>query len=66
MWIYKAVTDAYEGKDFASYILAQRQGKKIFGKSRPSNAKVILPSGDEKICASSDEFDEAALKPYMQ
>jgi hypothetical protein len=62
--IYKAVTDAYEGKDFASYIWRSDKEKKYW-EVAPIECKVTLPSGDEKICASSDEFDEL-VKTYMQ
>jgi len=62
-WNYKFVTDAYEGKDFGSYAWLSDKVKKYW-EVPPVACKVTLPSGDDKSCKSSEEFDYL-IKVYM-
>jgi hypothetical protein len=62
-WSYKFVTDAYEGKDFGSYAWHSDKVKKYW-EVPPVQCQVTLPSGEEKLCKSSDEFDDL-IKVYM-
>jgi hypothetical protein len=59
IWYTKSVEDAYEGKIFAAYAWHTDKLKKYF------RCTVKLPSGEDKTCASSDEFDEL-VKIYME
>ena len=63
-WTYKVVSDAYEGTVFASYAWHSDKVKKYW-EMPPVECKVTLPSGDEELCTSSDEFDKM-IKIYMQ
>jgi hypothetical protein len=63
-WTYKFVSDAYEGKDFGSYVWHSDKVKKYW-EVPPFQCQVTLPSGEEKLCKSSDEFDDL-IKVYMQ
>ncbi len=56
MGTWTTVSDAFEGKVYAVLGLHGDQIKKC---------SVTLPSGEEKICHSSDEFD-ALVKQYME
>ena len=62
--ISKTLSDAFEGKAFAQYMWQSQKGKKYW-EVPPFICTVTLPSGGEKICHSSDEFDEL-IKVYMQ
>jgi hypothetical protein len=56
------LSDAFEGKDYASYFST------YYGSSRGtvlSLCSVTLPSGEKRACHSSDEFDDL-IKGYMQ
>ena len=63
IWTYKFVTDAYEGKDFGSYVWHTDKVKKYW-EVPPVQCQVTLPSGEEKLCKSSDEFDDL-IKVYI-
>ena len=56
--------DAFEGKEYGSYILFVPTGKADW-QVQPSECWVLLPSGEEKNCQSGDEFD-ALVKQYME
>jgi seryl-tRNA synthetase len=58
------VADAFEGKVYATYIWSTQKNKKYW-EVPPLECKVTLLSGEEKICHSSDEFDEL-VKQYME
>ncbi len=60
----RTVSDAFEGKIYASYIWSTQKNKKYW-EVPPLECKVTLLSGEEKLCHSSDEFDEL-LKQYME
>ncbi|MGH9730452.1 MAG: hypothetical protein ACRD4A_02035 [Candidatus Acidiferrales bacterium] len=60
----KVLTDAFEGKDYGGYIFVSTPNKADYLGS-PVECKVTLPSGDETICHSEDEFD-ALVKQYME
>lgn len=60
----KFVTDAYEGKLFASYVWRTRTGKKYW-EVPPTTCDVTLPSGEETFCKSEEEFDNL-VKAYME
>ena len=60
----KTVSDAFEGKVYAQYGWHTDKVKKYW-EVPPYRCKVMLPSGEEKICHSSDEFD-ALVKEYME
>jgi len=60
----KTLTDAFEGKVYGNYIWSTQKGKKYW-EVPPLECKVTLPSGEEKACHSSDEFDEL-VKQYME
>jgi len=60
----KVLTDAFEGKDYGSYIFVAKPHEADWQVS-PAECKVTLPSGEETTCHSSDEFD-ALIKQYMQ
>ena len=62
--VNKSLEDAFEGKEYAEFMWINNSGKKYWEVS-PSICKVTLPSGQEQICNSSDEFDEL-IKPYME
>jgi hypothetical protein len=63
-WTYKVVSDAYEGTAFASYAWHSDKVKKYW-EMPPVECKVTLPSGDDELCKSSEEFDKM-VKIYMQ
>ena len=52
----KTISDAFEGKVYAVLGLRGDEVKKC---------SVTLPSGEERICHSSEEFD-ALVKQYME
>ena len=60
----KILTDAFEGKDYGSYIFVSKPNEADW-QVTPTECKVTLPSGEETICHSSDEFD-ALVKQYIQ
>jgi hypothetical protein len=60
----KILFDAFEGKTYGEYDWRSDKVKKYW-EVAPFNCKGTLPSGEEKVCHSSDEFDEI-VKPYMQ
>jgi hypothetical protein len=60
----KNLYDAFEGKEYGSYIWSTQKDKKYW-EVPPLACKVTLPSGQEKVCHSSDEFDEL-VKQYME
>jgi hypothetical protein len=63
-WTFKSVSDAYEGRIFASYSWHSDKVKKYW-EVPPFQCRVTLLSGVDKTCESSDEFDEL-IKAYMQ
>lgn len=56
--------DAFEGKVFGNYIWIEDKVKKYW-EVPPIECDMILQTGEKKICASSDEFEELANN-YMQ
>ena len=60
----KNVSDAFEGKVYGNYTWSTEKGTK-FWEVPPLECKVTLPSGEEKVCDSADEFDEL-VKQYME
>jgi hypothetical protein len=64
IWINKVLADAYEGKQFGSYLYRVDKIKKSW-EVPPFECRVMLPSGEEKVCTSSDEFDALATI-YME
>lgn len=60
----KTVSDAFEGKGYGEYIWKSDRVKKYW-EVPPLQCKVTLPSGEDKFCHSSDEFDQL-LKQYME
>lgn len=61
---YEWLNDAYEGKVYGQYEFKADKVKKYW-EVPPVVCKVTPPSGDGKICSSSDEFD-ALVKQYME
>lgn len=60
----KSVSDAFERKNLATYFWMSDKVKKYW-EVPPLQCNVTLPSGEKKVCRSSDEFDEL-VKVYMQ
>jgi hypothetical protein len=60
----ETVSDAFEGKEYGTYIWSTQKGRKYW-EVPPLRCKVTLPSNEEKICHSSEEFD-ALVKPLME
>lgn len=60
----KTVSDAFEGKVYGSYIWSTQKDKKYW-EVPPLECKVTSLSGEEKVCHSSEEFDEL-VKQFMQ
>ncbi len=60
----KILVDAFEGKEYGSYIWETQRGKKYW-EVPPLECKVTLLSGEETRCQTSDEFDRL-VKQYMQ
>jgi hypothetical protein len=58
------VYDAFEGTSLGDYFW-QSEKNKPYGDVPPFTCDVIFPSGERKVCHSSDEFDEL-LKTYMR
>jgi hypothetical protein len=56
--------DAYEGKTYGEYNWHTVKDKKYW-EVPPFMCKVVLPSGDDKLCTSDNEFDEL-IKTYME
>ncbi len=64
IWTNKTLVDAFEGKVFGTYMWHSDKVKKYW-EVPPVQCEVTLPSGEKKICNSSDEFD-ALVKTYME
>ncbi len=62
--VSKVVSDAFEGKVYGSYMWRADKVKKYW-EVPPIQCTVTLPSGEEKTCHSSDEFD-SLVKEYME
>jgi len=60
----KHLEDAFEGKVFGDYSWMSQKGKKYW-EVPPAECTVTLPSGEQKDCHSSEEFDEL-IKAYME
>lgn len=60
----RTVFDAFEGKDYGSYI-SHNPGDKKYWEVVPSKCEVIQPSGVAQACHSDDEFSVLA-KVYME
>jgi hypothetical protein len=60
----KSLSDAFEGKSYAEYFWHSDTVKKYW-EVPPLVCRVTMPSGEERVCHSSDEFDEL-VKVYMQ
>lgn len=55
--------DAFEGKVFGNYLWQTEKNKKYW-EVPPLACNVVLESGEEKVCKSSEEFNQL-IKPYM-
>ncbi|MDP9262974.1 MAG: hypothetical protein M3O85_01490 [Acidobacteriota bacterium] len=64
IWDNTTVLDAFEEKPYAQYMWHTEKDKKYW-EVAPFMCKVTIPSGEEKICHSSEEFD-ALVKYYME
>src|SRR5664279_1624118 len=64
IWTNKTLLDAYELKPYAEYSWHTVKDKKYW-EVPPFMCKVVLPSGDEKLCESDNGFDEL-IKTYME
>jgi hypothetical protein len=64
IWTNKSLFDAYEGKSYGEYSWHTVKDKKYW-EVAPFTCKVVMPSGDDKYCASNDEFEEL-IKGYMK
>jgi hypothetical protein len=60
----KTLSDAFEGQNYGLYVW-QSDKKKKYWEVPPFECDVTLPSGEKKMCQSSDEFGEL-IKVYMQ
>jgi hypothetical protein len=60
----KILIDAFEGKTYGEYTWRSDKVKKYW-EVAPFYCKGTLTSGEEKVCHSSDEFDEI-VKLYME
>ncbi|HWY54260.1 MAG TPA: hypothetical protein VNZ03_07340 [Terriglobales bacterium] len=60
----KTLSDAFEGKVYGNYSWGTQKGKKYW-EVPPLECDVVLPTGEKKICHSSDEFDEL-IKVYVE
>ena len=60
----KTLSDAFEGKVYASYIWSTQKDKKYW-EVPPLECKVTPLSGEEQTCHSDAEFD-ALIKQYME
>ena len=60
----KQLSDAFEGKVYGNYIWNTEKNKK-FWEVPPLECTVTLPSGEQTICHSSEEFD-SLVKQYME
>jgi hypothetical protein len=63
IWTTRSVYDAFEGKEYATYMWHTVEDKKYW-EVPPFQCEVTLPSGEKKICHSDDEFSEL-IRPYM-
>ncbi|HVO11065.1 MAG TPA: hypothetical protein VMX54_10040 [Vicinamibacteria bacterium] len=63
-WTYRYVVDAFEGKEYGTYMWHTEKGKKYW-EVPPFQCEATLPSGEKKQCHSDDEFTEL-VKPYME
>jgi len=64
IWTFKSLSDAYEGKSYGEYSWHTVKDKKYW-EVPPFSCKVVLPSDEEHICKSDEEFEEL-IKVYMQ
>lgn len=64
MWRSETVSDAFEGTQYGSYMWHTEEGKQ-YSEVSPIICTVKLPSGEEKMCHSQDEFDDLVTKNYM-
>lgn len=62
--VSKVVSDAFEGKVYATYMWRSDKVKKYW-EVPPLQCSVMLPSGEDKTCRSSGEFD-TLVKQYME
>jgi hypothetical protein len=60
----KQLADAFEGKVYGNYIWSTQKNKK-FWEVPPLECTVTLPSGEQTLCHSSEEFDRL-VKQYME
>jgi hypothetical protein len=60
----KFLFDAFEGKDYGQFFW-KSDGTKKYSEVLPFVCEVTLPSGEKRICHSSDEFEEL-IKFYME
>ena len=58
------IVDAFENKTLGKYLWMNTEGKQYW-EVAPKHCTVTLPTGEEEICHSSDEFDELS-KAYME
>jgi hypothetical protein len=64
VWTFKNLSDAYEGKSYGEYAWHTDKVKKYW-EVPPFMCKVVLQSGEDRVCKSDDEFQELT-KPYME
>jgi hypothetical protein len=64
IWMSKNVSDAFERKEYGDYMWRSDKVKKYW-EVPPVICKVMLPSGEEKFCHSTDEVD-TLIKQYME
>jgi hypothetical protein len=61
---YVNVLDAFEGKQYGTYVWHTETSKKYLVVP-PISCEVTLPTGEQKICHSMDEF-EGLVKVYVE
>ena len=64
IWNAKTLVDAFERKEYGYCLWHTVKGKKYW-EVPPYYCWVTLPSGEKKICTSSDEFD-SLVRIYME
>jgi hypothetical protein len=60
----KSLSDAFEGKEFGSYLWINTEGKKYW-EVAPRMCSVTLPTGEERTCTSDTEYDELS-RAYLE
>lgn len=65
IWIYINVLDPFEGKLYGTYSWHTETNKKKYLVAPPFTCEVTLPTGEQRTCHSTHEFEEL-VKPYME